>query len=301
MVSYRRDELPGPLDITTARFSLNPQIPRKSSPSAPSGVEHCRQTEPLSALRRIVPPLPLAQITPPAILCMPRRDAFVPVVVTGFHCPWSSEAVPRGIIISSDKDKRRGMVKIRTLLNYKPLLWREHLLRHQILMAMKKVALITGANKGLGLEIARQLAQEGMTVVIAARDEEKAKTAAEKLKGEGLDAHPVKLDVTNAQDIANLPKFFEEHFGQLDVLVNNAGVIYDFESDITADTLRRTYETNVIGPFAITKALLPLLKASLAGRIVNQSSMLGSLALMCKGSMRCPLELSQRSGEFLMD
>jgi NAD(P)-dependent dehydrogenase (short-subunit alcohol dehydrogenase family) len=111
----------------------------------------------------------------------------------------------------------------------------------------------------------------------------KAKTAAEKLKGEGLDAHPVKLDVTNAQDIANLPKFFEEHFGQLDVLVNNAGVIYDFESDITADRLRRTYETNVIGPFAITKALLPLLKASPAGRIVNQSSILGSLALVSKG------------------
>src|SRR4051812_39208275 len=87
-VSYRRDELPGPLDIITARFLLNPQIPRKSSPSAPSGVEHCRQTEPLSALRRIVPPLPLAQITPPAILCTPRRDAFVPVIVTSFHCPW---------------------------------------------------------------------------------------------------------------------------------------------------------------------------------------------------------------------
>ena len=152
-----------------------------------------------------------------------------------------------------------------------------------MLMATKKVALVTGANKGLGLEIARQLAQQGMTVIIAARDEEKAKTAAEKLKGEGLDAHPVKLDVTDAQDIAHLPKFFQERFGQLDILINNAGVNYDFESDITADTLRRTYETNVIGPFAITKALLPLLKGSPAGRIVNQSSMLGSLALMSKG------------------
>jgi NAD(P)-dependent dehydrogenase (short-subunit alcohol dehydrogenase family) len=150
-------------------------------------------------------------------------------------------------------------------------------------MATKKVALVTGANRGLGLEIARQLAQQGITVVVAARDEEKAKATADKLKGEGLDAYPVKLDVTSAQDIANLPKFFQENFGQLDILVNNAGVTYDFDGDITADTLRRTYETNVIGPFAITKALLPLLKVSPAGRIVNQSSMLGSLALMSKG------------------
>ncbi len=142
---------------------------------------------------------------------------------------------------------------------------------------------MTGANKGLGLEIARQLAQEGITVVLGARDEEKAKTAAETLKGAGLDAHPVKLDVTNAEDIAKLPRFLQEHFGQLDILVNNAGANYDKEGDITADTLRRMYETNVIGPFALTKALLPLLKASPAGRIVNQSSMLGSLALMSKG------------------
>jgi NAD(P)-dependent dehydrogenase (short-subunit alcohol dehydrogenase family) len=150
-------------------------------------------------------------------------------------------------------------------------------------MATKKVALVTGANKGLGLEIARQLAQQGITVVTGARDEEKARTAADQLKGEGLDVYPVKLDVTNAEDIANLPKLFQEHFGQLDILVNNAGANYDFEGDVTADTLRRMYETNVIGPFAITKALLPLLKASPAGRIVNQSSMLGSLALMSKG------------------
>ena len=150
-------------------------------------------------------------------------------------------------------------------------------------MTTKRVALITGANKGLGLEIARQLAQQGITVVVGARDEEKAKTAAEKLKSEGLDAHPVKLDVTSTADIANLPKFFQERFGRLDILVNNAGVSYDFEGDITADTLRRTYETNVIGPFAITEALLPLLKASPAGRIVNQSSIMGSLSFVSKG------------------
>jgi NAD(P)-dependent dehydrogenase (short-subunit alcohol dehydrogenase family) len=150
-------------------------------------------------------------------------------------------------------------------------------------VATKRVALVTGANKGLGFEIARQLAQKGVTVVLAARDENKAQAAVNKLKSDGLDVHPLKLDVTSAEDIAQLPSFFEKNFGQLDILVNNAGVSYDFEGDITADTLRRTYETNVIGPFAITKALLPLLKASPAGRIVNQSSILGSLALMSKG------------------
>jgi NAD(P)-dependent dehydrogenase (short-subunit alcohol dehydrogenase family) len=150
-------------------------------------------------------------------------------------------------------------------------------------VATKKVALVTGANKGLGLEIARQLAQKGVTVVLAARDEDKARAVADKLKSEGLDIQSLKLDVTSAEDIAKLPSFFEKNFGQLDILVNNAGVNYDFESDITADTLRRTYETNVIGPFAITKALLPLLKASPAGRIVNQSSILGSIALISKG------------------
>lgn len=152
-----------------------------------------------------------------------------------------------------------------------------------MLMATKKVALVTGANKGLGFEIARQLAQQGITVVMGARDEEKAKAAADKLKSGGLDVHPVKLDVTNAGDVAELPQFLQERFGQLDILVNNAGVNYDFEGDTTSDTLRRTYETNVIGPFAITKALLPLLQASPAGRIVNQSSVMGSLTLMSKG------------------
>ncbi len=120
-------------------------------------------------------------------------------------------------------------------------------------------------------------------VVVAARDHNKAQAAADGLKGEGLDVSPLKLDVTSAEDIAKLPSFFQEQFGQLDILVNNAGATYDFEGDITADTLRRTYETNVIGPFAITKALLPLLKASPAGRIVNQSSILGSLTFVSKG------------------
>jgi NAD(P)-dependent dehydrogenase (short-subunit alcohol dehydrogenase family) len=146
----------------------------------------------------------------------------------------------------------------------------------------QQVALITGANKGLGLEIARQLGQQGLTVVLGAR-QGKAAAPAAALRAEGLDAHEVELDVTNAQDIATLPTFFETQFGRLDVLVNNAGVQLDEGADVSPDTLRQTYEANVIGPYAITQALLPLLKQAPAGRIVNQSSILGSLTAISQG------------------
>ena len=143
-------------------------------------------------------------------------------------------------------------------------------------MHKNKVALITGANKGLGFEIARQLGQQGVTVVLGARDGAKANEAAKKLKAEGIDAHAVKIDVTNEADVAGLPAFFESKFGRLDILVNNAGVSLDF-GGVTRDSFRQTYETNVIAPYFITQALLPLLKASPAGRIVNHSSILGSM------------------------
>lgn len=146
----------------------------------------------------------------------------------------------------------------------------------------QQVALITGANKGLGLEIARQLGQQGLTVVLGAR-QGKAAAPAAALRAEGLDAHEVELDVTNAQDIATLPTFFDTQFGRLDVLINNAGVQLDEGPDVSPDTLRQTYEANVIGPYAITQALLPLLRQAPAGRIVNQSSILGSLTAISQG------------------
>ena len=148
-----------------------------------------------------------------------------------------------------------------------------------------KVALITGANKGLGLEIARQLGQQGITVVLGAR-QGRADEAAAQLRAEGLDAHPVPLDVTSAADVAALPAFFAEKFGRLDILVNNAGVQHDFgqeNGEVSVDSLRQTYEANVFGPFAITQALLPLLRAAPAGRIVNHSSILGSIATISQG------------------
>jgi len=150
-------------------------------------------------------------------------------------------------------------------------------------MAQKKVALITGANKGLGFEISRQLGAKGITVILGARDETKANAAAQKLQSEGLDAHALKLDVTKADDIANAAEFVKQKFGVLDILVNNAGVNLDGNGDVSADSLRQSFEANVIGPYALTKAMLPLLKASPGGRVVNQSSMLGSLTLISNG------------------
>ena len=144
----------------------------------------------------------------------------------------------------------------------------------------KKVALITGANKGLGLEIARQLGKQGITVVVAARDAAKGDPAAATLQSEGIDAHFVKLDVTSEADIAALPGFLAGRFGRLDILVNNAGVnnaSVGGGKTTTTQILRDVYEANAIAPFAITQALLPLLEAAPAGRIVNHSSILGSI------------------------
>src|SRR5262245_62095851 len=146
-------------------------------------------------------------------------------------------------------------------------------------MHKSKVALITGANKGLGFEIARQLGKQGVTVVLGARDNAKAEEAAKNLIAEGVDAHAVKLDVTNEADVAKLPAFFESKSGRRDTLVNTAGVSLDF-GGVTRDTFRQTYETNVIAPYFITQALLPLLKAGPAGRIVHHSSIMGSMTVM---------------------
>jgi NAD(P)-dependent dehydrogenase (short-subunit alcohol dehydrogenase family) len=153
-------------------------------------------------------------------------------------------------------------------------------------MSTSKVALITGANKGLGLEIARQLGKQGITVVIGARDESRGTEAANTLKSEGIDARFLKLDVTQEPDITAAVGYFEKEFGKLDILVNNAGINVD-HSDWTESTaasisqadLRKTFDANVFGVVALTQALLPLLKKSEAGRIVNHSSILGSLTL----------------------
>jgi NAD(P)-dependent dehydrogenase (short-subunit alcohol dehydrogenase family) len=145
----------------------------------------------------------------------------------------------------------------------------------------EKIAFITGANRGIGFEVARQLGRRGMAIMIGARDPQRGTEAALTLRGEGLDAHHVRLDVTDERTICAAVQELERAFGRLDVLVNNAGIALDRgmqPSEVPLDVLRRTYETNVFGPVAVIQAFLPLLKQSEAGRIVNVSSELASLA-----------------------
>ncbi|HXK25280.1 MAG TPA: SDR family oxidoreductase [Myxococcota bacterium] len=146
-------------------------------------------------------------------------------------------------------------------------------------MSQARVAVVTGANKGIGLEIARQLARKGIRVYLGSRDEARGREAAEKLRAEGLDVSPLRLDVTNERSVTDVVQQVERETGRLDILVNNAGIAIDDgpPSRVSLDVMRRTYETNVFGLVRVTQAFLPLLRRSDAGRIVNLSSGLGSL------------------------
>lgn len=116
---------------------------------------------------------------------------------------------------------------------------------------MSNVAIVTGANRGIGLEVVRQLAQKGITVILGARNLEKAQTAAKKLASEGLEVLPRKLDVTDQDSIDRLVNQVEQELGQLNILVNNAGILYDtWQQAISADfnVVREALETNTFGP-----------------------------------------------------
>ena len=149
------------------------------------------------------------------------------------------------------------------------------------------VALVTGAYRGIGLEVARQLAARGYTTVLTARDPAKAEAAAEALRGQGLSVFPARLDVTDRESVEAARRFVEEQFGRLDVLVNNAAILYDsWQRAETADldTVREAFETNTLGAWHVAQAFIPLLKRSRRGRLVNVSSESGSLASMGAGT-----------------
>lgn len=149
-------------------------------------------------------------------------------------------------------------------------------------MDSTRIALVTGGNKGIGLEIARQLARAGVCVIIGARDEGRGRAAAEALASDGLTAQPVWLDLDRPESIAATAGEIRAKHGKLDILVNNAG-IFDFADGppgkASIEAVRRVMEVNFIGALAVTQAMSPLLQAAPAGRIVNISSSLGSLTL----------------------
>jgi NAD(P)-dependent dehydrogenase (short-subunit alcohol dehydrogenase family) len=151
-------------------------------------------------------------------------------------------------------------------------------------MAVEKIAFITGGNKGIGLETARQLGKLGIDVVIGSRDPEKGKAAAQKLQAEGIHADAIQFDVTRQADYQAVYDYFSQRYGRLDILVNNAGISRESfgpntTSTISPEDLQATFDTNFFGVIQLTQTLLPLIRKSAAGRIVNLSSILGSLTL----------------------
>jgi NAD(P)-dependent dehydrogenase (short-subunit alcohol dehydrogenase family) len=156
--------------------------------------------------------------------------------------------------------------------------------------AQRKVALVTGANKGIGRGVAARLAELGMTVLVGARDPGRGEEAAAELRAAGGDVHAVTLDVTDQAGVREVAKLVEERFGRLDVLVNNAGITGSGQvspqdahdqvpSTVELELVREVFETNVFGVIAVTNAVLPLLRRSPAPRVVNVSSHAASLTL----------------------
>ena len=146
--------------------------------------------------------------------------------------------------------------------------------------AKKRTALVTGANKGIGLSIARQLAQRNIKVIIGARDQDKGIAARKQLQSEGLKAHFIMIDVTRATSIEAAIGKIKDDFRRLDILVKNAGIMIDTQSgilELDPAVFHKTLTTNVFGPLLLAQACIPLMKANGYGRIVNMASTLGSL------------------------
>ena len=154
-----------------------------------------------------------------------------------------------------------------------------------------QVAFITGANKGIGLETARGLGKLGIAIVLGCRDEAKGREAADALRAEGVaKVEVVRFDVTRPEDHREVARRLESRYGKLDILVNNAGIApeeadfgapggFNTTTSTSPEVLRKTFDTNFFGVVALTQALLPLIRKAPSGRIVNLSSILGSLTI----------------------
>lgn len=150
-----------------------------------------------------------------------------------------------------------------------------------------RVAVVTGANRGIGLEVVRQLARDGYLAILGARDPDKGAAAAERLRAEGLEVEPRQLDVSDPEGVAAFGAALERDHDRLDVLVNNAAIDYDTWQrgvDADLDVVREAMETNLLGAWRTTQACLPLLRRSQSARIVNVSSGAGALTDMGGGT-----------------
>ncbi len=151
-------------------------------------------------------------------------------------------------------------------------------------MKTEKIALVTGANKGIGFEIVRQLAAVGFRVFLTARDRSRGEAACAKLQQDGLQVEFLQLDVADPSSIAQLAQELASQTDRLDVLVNNAGILLDASNDsilsVDSNVILKTLETNTLGPLRLTQELVPLLTKSNAGKIINVSSGGGQLTDM---------------------
>jgi NAD(P)-dependent dehydrogenase (short-subunit alcohol dehydrogenase family) len=150
-----------------------------------------------------------------------------------------------------------------------------------------RVALVTGANRGIGFEVCRQLGQRGYAVVLGSRDRERGEVAAARLRSEGLDVVGCQLDVADAASVESAVERMRREHGRLYAVVNNAAILYDTWQrgvDANLDEVREAFETNVLGAWRVVQATLPLLRASSTGRIVNVSSGAGALTDMGGGT-----------------
>lgn len=154
----------------------------------------------------------------------------------------------------------------------------------------RDIALVTGANRGIGRGVAEQLAERGMTVLVGARDVQRGEAIAKEMRATGADVYALRLDVTDQSAVHAAARWIDERFGHLDVLVNNAGIsgsgpvnpadAHDqVPSSVDVDMVRAVFETNVLGVIRVTNAMIPLLRRAKAGRIVNVSSHGGSVTL----------------------
>jgi len=151
---------------------------------------------------------------------------------------------------------------------------------------MERIALVTGANRGIGFEIARQLGIKGIHVLVSGRNREKVEGVADLMKKDDLKVTPLVLDVTDPENIDRIFRFITDTFGRLDILVNNAAIFLSKDRnglDTEASVIEDTFNTNVIGPFRIKQRAIPIMRRHHYGRIVNLSSRMGAINEMSGG------------------